>query len=264
MVRIASHSRAFQQGSSFCGRSGIFLAVFLFYIGTFLFAAVQPAFCSDEEEKIFNYERFVIKKDAIESIPENKRAKDEVKRFADLFEKGKNDLLNGDIEGAKTSLLEARKAWPEYFGTDLVIARAFEMSGDNFKAARYCRSYLDKLKYFHTGRYRISGAIIRFISKEKVEGYETSKKIIIEHFQRYGIDINHVRPMTADSGIVVYIVSLTFFFVLYMFLAVKVIPAVRLKLRVRKPPEGFWVCRHCGGMSPELSKVCNECRRPRS
>ena len=191
------------------------------------------------------------------------RFKHDLKKFYGYFTAGLYAFSSGDVNKAETSFLQAREVWPEYFGTDFLLGLTHEKLGDYHTAARYYKTYLNKLKSFHEGRYPISRPVIYSISAAGIEPYDQAEDLVSNRLDKYGIDLEDVRPVLTFPGFLVPmfaggIILLTYFIGQY-----KLVPYLRLRYRVKHPPEGFWVCRYCGEENPEPVKECEECHRPR-
>ncbi len=215
------------------------------------------------ESEFFSYKRFLNSANLIGKIVEDKGAQKGLRDFAAGFTAGLSALEAGDTNTAKGEFFKASDAWPEYFGADFLLALSFEKNGDIDTAARFYKSYLLKLKDFHEGRYKISDSLIRILGEGKIEGYKEAYDLIEARLAVYGIDLDKVRPVAVFPAFLLYIILLALFAVLYLALAQWVFPYIRKMKKMRHPPEGFWVCRYCGAASPDLSNVCNDCRRPR-
>ncbi|MCK4852464.1 MAG: hypothetical protein KAS86_05040, partial [Candidatus Omnitrophica bacterium] len=187
----------------------------------------------------------------------------ELKRFAQSFTEGMELISAGDLRGAKGKLLEASGSWPEYFGTDFVLALVCEDSGDIKTAARFYKTYLNKLRDLYAGQYRISGPMIRVLTLGDIEEYDAARELVRKRLYDRGISLDKVRPAARFPAFFFYIGMLAAFIAFYFTITYRVMPYMKKQRRIKNPPEGFWVCTYCGAESPELSKVCNECGRPR-
>jgi len=214
-------------------------------------------------DKFFDHTRFTIDNAGIDKIPETKKAREDIRLFAEYFDRGKRYLSEGDLHNASINLFSARKIWPEYYGTDFVIARMYEGSSDPGLSARFYKSYLGKLRNFYDEKFRMSSAIVRFISGNKVEKYGYAEDMVRRRLAEYGIDLDRVRPAVFIPDFFTYLMFLIFFSILYLLIAAWIFPIFRKRNRIKNVPEGFWICKYCLAMSPELSNSCVECRRLR-
>jgi len=239
------------------------------YRRAFLLLLVLVFFCgragasSYPEKDFFSYVRFSGVSERLAKLTAGGQANKDIKDFAVKFSGGMRLLASGDIQKAETELLTALAMWPEYYGTDFILALMYERSGDMESAARFYRSYLYKLKNLELGRYRISGALISVLAGGEVEDYDTAHNAVKEHLAGRGIVLGSVRPVTIFPAWLIYVVFLLFFVALYLLIAYKWVPYRKRMKLIKNPPEGFWVCRYCWAVIPDLCKVCQECGRLR-
>ena len=218
---------------------------------------------SADEEAFFSYERFFLNQDIVDNIAADGKTRKDLKAFAASFTDGIYAISSGKLTEAKNDLLQARETWPEYFGTDFLLALVYEKGGDHRTAARYYKSYLKKLKAFHAGMYRISGPLIRSLTTAGIERYDPARELIKEHLVRYGIRLARVRPVFTLPRFLVILLLSAAVAGIYITAAYGVLPYLKRQHRLRNPPEGFWVCRYCGAYNSELNRECEECGRPR-
>ena len=216
-----------------------------------------------EQADFFSYKRFFLNQRVVDSIRADGRIKKDLKIFAHDFTDGIYELSAENMPAAEKALLRARRIWPEYFGTDFLLALVYEKQEKYNTAARYYKSYLNKLKGFHAGKYRISGPIIRSFSPGGIERYESARELVRERLALYGIDLDKARPVFTPPDFVlpfifIFVIITAFFVIQY-----KILPYFKRQQRINNPPEGFWICRHCGTANPDLRKECAECGRPR-
>ncbi len=237
--------------------------VFIFLFFAFLTVSFPREAFPDGERDFFSFERFFLNQGLVDRIPADGRTQTDINIFAANLTDGLYAFSSGRWEEAKAFFLKARGVWPEYFGTDFLLALVYEKEGDHGTAARYYKSYLNKLKDFHSGRYRISGPIIRSLSASGVEAYPAARQLIEQRLAGYGMDLDRVRPVITPPG---FLMPLTVVLILgagYAFAHFRLLPYLRMQHRIKNPPEGFWVCRNCGRANPDLDKECERCRRPR-
>lgn len=187
-----------------------------------------------------------------------------IEKFLASFESGRRALISGDADAAEKDLLKARSSWPEYFDTDFLLALTYERLGKQGKAAAFYKSYLNKLKSYYSGSYRISGPIIYNISDSAMLSYDEAYRLISARLAMSGIDLDRVRPAASmpisfvPAGIIALLCAI------YMLLRYLVAPEIRKRQRVKNPPEGFWVCARCGEENPVPALECQRCGRRRS
>lgn len=216
----------------------------------------------DDEDIFFSYERFYPKAVVLEDPPKDGKIQAIVSAFMENFSDGIYAISAGDLDIAEKKLLKARSIWPEYFGTDFLLARINEDMGNYALAARFYKSYLNKLKSYTKGEYRFSGHLMQALTPYRIEDYRSAYLAIKERLKQRGIDLSKTRPIYAVPPIVRFIVLGLILFLLYMASAYMVIPKAMKEWRVKHPPEGFWVCKKCGTANNHLHKECEECGEP--
>jgi len=231
----------------------------------YLLCLPQGVYAEDitQNDGFFTYKRFLRSAEKATAIAREKGTSLALREFAKNFSDGVNFFTQGDRENAKEEFLKASQFWPEYYGTDFLLALVCEEQGDIRTAARFYKSYLVKLKNFYEGKYRMSGPLIRVIAGGDIEEYDQAHKLIESRLASHGIQLGKVRSAARMPVFVGYLLALAFFLSVYLLMAGWVIPHFKRMRRIKNPPEGFWVCKYCDTASPDLSKVCTECRRPR-
>lgn len=217
----------------------------------------------EDEEVFFSYERFFLNPNITSKIKADGKVQSDLNDFAVHFTEALYAISAGDIQKAEKDLLKARDIWPEYYGTYFLLARVYEQTGDYGTAARYYRSYLDRLRDFYAGKYRISGPIIRSLSSYSIERYEPARELISERMAVYGIDLDDVHPVFIIPEFLLPLLAAMMLGIIWMMFHYKIMPYLKRKRRIRNIPEGFWVCEYCGNINPVLSKECGECKRER-
>ena len=96
----------------------------------------------DNENSFFSYKRFYARLDVLNSVSESRDARSDVKDFTRNLADGIYAISAGNPVKAKAKLLRALAIWPEYFGTDFLLARVNEDTGDYNLSARFYKSYL--------------------------------------------------------------------------------------------------------------------------
>jgi tetratricopeptide (TPR) repeat protein len=215
-----------------------------------------------DKERFFSYERFFLDQRAVSKIPPNGRTQADLNRFADSYTNGLYALSGGRTKEAIKNFLEAREAWPEYFNTDFLLARSYEEMGDYEKAARFYKSYLNKLRRFHRGEYRISEPIIRAFASSQIEPYEPAQEVITQRLAGYGIRLGRVRPVMTPPVFLLPILLIAALGAIYMAVTRRLVPYLKRVHLMKNPPEGYWVCRKCGAGNTEINKTCEKCGQP--
>lgn len=217
----------------------------------------------DDEESFFSYGRFYGDAVVMEKPPRDGALQKEVSRFLDEFSKGIYAITGGKPKLAEKHLKTARDIWPEYFGTDFLLARINEDAGNFHLAARYYKSYLNKLRSFWLRENRISEKLIMSLTPRGVENYERARDAVERRLKTYGIELDKVRPVYTFPPLVK---MLGFLFAVaagYFLLVYAALPYVRKRIRIVSAPKGYWVCPKCGAENTVLDKECGTCRTPR-
>ena len=236
------------------------IVVIIFAFTTILFSCLlshgQDAY---PQERFFSTERFLLAADLLSSLRGSPESRKDLKLFAKYFTKGVYDLSDGDYPQALKSLHNARRMWPEYFGTDFLIALALEENGDIRKAARFYKGYLDKLKMLELGHFPISGSLIRSLNVESIDNYTESNMRIMHHLKKYGIDLARVKPPVFMPDFVK-ITALSFLLVtVAIIVRYTIVPYLEMRNRIKHVAAGYRICRKCGEINPDLSKECGQC-----
>jgi hypothetical protein len=218
---------------------------------------------TSDDAEFFSYKRFLLNTQAIEAMPATSGTGRDLKKFVKDFTDGVYLLSGKQSEKALVEFSAARKIWPEYFGTDFLIALSYEELGDVDTAARFYKSYLIKLRNFHIGHNRISAPIIQILSRGEIESYPFAEKLVEDHLAAEGIQLAGVRPAATTTNLPMYIAILVVLISAYLIIVRIVVPLFIKRKRRKMVPEGFWLCENCGTVSPNLSKVCIECQHSR-
>ena len=214
-----------------------------------------------DERHFFSYKRFFLKTGILGENTEKGGTRADIERFVAKFNGGLYAMSAGEIGQAKEDFLKARSIWPEYFGSDFMLARAYEESGDVNTAARYYKSYLNKLKTFYSGGYRISAPMIRRLMEYDIEPYSVANSLVRERLSRHGISVEAVRPAIFVPKFIFYIIAFLIGIIAYISTIRWILPYHKEQKRIKNPPEGFWICKYCHTTNPELNKVCEHCNR---
>ncbi|MDD5476483.1 MAG: hypothetical protein PHU03_08240 [Syntrophales bacterium] len=217
----------------------------------------------DDEESFFSYGRFYSDAVVMEKPPRDGALQKEVSRFLNEFSEGIYAITSGDLKLAEEHLKTARGIWPEYFGTDFLLARINEDSGNFHLAARYYKSYLNKLRSFWLRENRISEKLIESLTPHGVENYERARDAVERRLKTYGIELDRVRPVYTIPPLVKMLVLFFAAVAGYVLLSYVVLPYVRKRIRIAGAPKGYWVCPKCGVENTVLNKECGTCRTPR-
>jgi len=213
----------------------------------------------DRRNAFFSADRFFIPTQILDAVTNRPDSRADLKKFSKYFSDGIYALSEGKYRTARNRFYKARRIWPEYFGTDFLIAISFEQSGNIRQAARFYKGYLDKLNDLEAGRYPISQPLIRGLNKYAEDNYEGSKALIEEHLKGLGIDLSEV---AAPFFIPDFVKILFFIFLLAIAGVVTrytVIPYITERSLDKSVPEGYWRCKKCGELNPVLAKECVKC-----
>lgn len=224
-------------------------------------SACQPAYAQDDD--FFSPERFSLRIGEIDRISGNGNLQRSIRKFIEAFTRGKEELSEGNFTAAEPDLHFARDVWPEFYGTDFLLALLYERTGNIDAAARYYKSYLIKLKAFESGSYGMSESIIRSILPYRPEKYETAFALVDARLSQEGISIKRVRPMGGNPAFIYSLAAALFIIAFCVVVCRRVWHFAGKWYKINHPPAGFWVCRHCLTENPDPNKVCQECGRPR-
>jgi hypothetical protein len=216
----------------------------------------------EDEKAFFSYNRFYDKAAVMEEPPRNGKLQRDISRFLNEFSMAIYAISERDMGQAEKHLKEARVIWPEYFGTDFLLARINEDTGNIPLAARYYKSYLNKLRSFWQRENRISEKLIRSLTPYRVEDYEAAYEVIKRRLGGYGIDLNRVRPIYTVPPLVKTILLFSGAALIYILMVYMVLPYVRKRKRIANAPKGYWICPKCGNENTTLQKECGTCRFP--
>ncbi|MFH1594299.1 MAG: Ran-binding zinc finger domain-containing protein [Candidatus Omnitrophota bacterium] len=214
---------------------------------------------SVEENIFFSYERFYPQASVVKDPHRDGIVQTNISDFMQNYSDGIYAISAGETEKAKSNLLKARAIWPEYFGTDFLLARVNEDERHYGLSARFYKSYLNKLRSLSAGEYRVSEKLIETITPYKIENYDEAYIFVEERLMRYGIDLARVRPVYMILPFIKYLII---FFVIgtgCIAVVYKVIPYIKMRQLIKNPPEGFWVCSNCGTENTLLQKKCEKC-----
>ncbi len=213
----------------------------------------------DHEEPFFSYERFYIQLDILTSAAGNRDIKGNIKAFMRNFADGIRAISAGDPEIAKKKLLRALSIWPEYFGTDFLLARVSEDTGNYKLSARFYKSYLNKLKAFSEGNYRISGPLMRGMTPYHIENYDDAYVLVRQRLKAHGIDLAVVRPYYTMPSIYRLLIMIIMLGLGYAAAAYGIIPHIKRWMHINNPPQGAWVCTKCGTHNLNIRIECEKC-----
>lgn len=224
-----------------------------------LFSSSTSAQYIDKEDPFFSYRRFYLQLDILENGSRDVKARNDVRAFMRDLADGIIAISAGDMEKAKTRLLKAREIWPEYFGTDFLLARVNEDTGDYKLSARFYKSYLNKLKSFSEGKYRVSGPLMRGITPYRIENYDVAYKMVQNRLKSRGINLALVRPFDAMPGFLKFLPISVMIVIVYAVVSYVVIPYVKRWRHINNPPEGYWVCKKCDAYNANVRLECEKC-----
>jgi hypothetical protein len=236
-----------------------FKIVFIVAVCSLITLSLFARFPDDDEDAFFSYDRFYLKAAILNDVAWDRNMRNDVKAFMRNFTDGIYAVSASDPKKAKKRLLRARAIWPEYFGTDFLLARVNEDTGDYGLSARFYKSYLNKLKDFSEGKYRISEPLIRKITPYSIESYDDARELVKYRLKDYGIDLAAVRPFYNLPGFLKFLIMLAALGAGYMIAAYGVIPHIRRRRHAGNPPEGSWECKKCGTYNSNIRKECEKC-----
>ncbi|MDD5487768.1 MAG: hypothetical protein PHH49_02250 [Candidatus Omnitrophica bacterium] len=228
-----------------------------------ILVSLTVAAFSGSVDRYFSYQRFFLNQRFVDDISNDGQLNRSIKSFAANFTDGLYAFSAGDYTEALVFFMAARSFWPEFFATDFLIALIYEANSSYDTAARYYKSYLEKLRDFHNGRYGLSGEIIYAITTFDIEDDREAYDNIRERMLDKGIDIDAVSPERVFPREFMPYILIALAGGCYVLIAKVVMPLYRRWYRVKFPPEGFWTCRRCGTYNPGLSNECKECRHAR-
>jgi tetratricopeptide (TPR) repeat protein len=224
-----------------------------------LFSINAYALYIDYEKPFFSYKRFYDQLDVLNAASASKDVRGDIKAFMRNLADGILAISGGDLKKAKEELLKAREIWPEYFGTDFLLARVNEDTGNYQLASKLYKSYLNNLKAFSEGRYRISGPLMRGITPYSIESYDDAYASVQHRLKDHGIDLAVVQPFEIPPGFVKYLPILVMLGLVYAVLFYGVIPYVKRRQHINNPPEGYWVCKKCDSYNLNVRLECEKC-----
>jgi tetratricopeptide (TPR) repeat protein len=243
----------------FFTRPAIFVGIFISLAVSISFARIGPL--SGDNDLFFSIERVEINPALsfrLISRADGRTQKD-IAEFAVRYTEGSLEYSRGNFTLAADSFIEARKKWPEYFYADFAAALSYEAAGEYDTAARYYKSYLNKLRAYRKGHYGISAPLILSFSSGRIEDYDYAYGAVKRRLSDYGIRLEMVTPARSSDFFPV-AAALFFTSLGLVYLIFKVwIPFAKKKIREKNPPEGFWICPGCGACTPELSFECSSC-----
>lgn len=220
------------------------------------------AYSRSGEDDFFSYKRFFMQYWVIDKVSGGGRVQADLRKFTKTYNYGINAFSSGELRKARSYFREAGRIWPEFPGTDFLIALTHEREGDWYTAARYYKSYLNKLRDINEGQYRISAPVIRVLLGRDPENSARAHAIIGDHLERYGIDLDKVRPVISVPPFAVFLTACVVLVLAYLAISRILMPYWVRQRRVKNPPEGFWVCAGCGTENPVLRKECEKCGKP--
>ena len=204
-------------------------ALFVFTAVTLSVGPIQAEDHSYNNDPYFCYERFILAMVLLESIPEKSGPQSELNKFAKEFSEGIYAVSSEEYTQALRKLFRARRIWPEYFGTNFVIALIYENQRDYRTAAGYYKEYLNKLKAFESGEYPISGGVIRSITTSKEDKYDIAYELVKHHLDLWEINIDDI---SAPVEIPLFIKFILLFLLVYAAIHYFVLPYMKMRKRI--------------------------------
>lgn len=213
----------------------------------------------DKEDPFFSYKRFYSQLDILENASRDEKSRNDIRAFMRNLSDGILAISGGDPGKAKTELLKAREIWPEYFGTDFLLARVNEDTGNYQLAAQFYKSYLNNLKAFSEGRYRISGPLMRGITPYHIENYDDAYALVQHRLKDHGIDLAVVQPFDTPPSFLKYLPIFIMLGLAYAIMVYGVNPYIKRRHHINNPPEGYWVCKKCDAYNLNVRLECEKC-----
>ena len=215
------------------------------------------------QREFFSYERFALSMQILDAIARKPGSRSDIKAFAIYFNGGIYALSGEKYSVALSKFYKARSVWPEYYGTDFLIALTYERNGNIRKASRFYKGYLDKLDTLESGHFPISAPLINALNADDMDNYRESKAIIEEHLITYGIKLDDVKTPFFIAGFVKSVFIIFILIVLLLAGYYFIWPYFKKQNRIKNPPSGFWICRNCEEENPDPVKECSKCGRLR-
>ncbi len=214
-----------------------------------------------DDDLFFSTERVALKPSLATALSErvDGRTQRDLAEFSRHYDRGFLEYSLGNLDSAVQRFSRARRVWPEFFYSDIAIALTYEAKGKYSLAARYYKSYLNKLRSYSQGKYGISAPIISGLSSGPVEDYDYAYSAVRRRLAGYGISIENVRPAYSPNPLLSVILLLVLATASYFGVFRFAVPFLKKKIREKNPPDGFWVCRRCGALNTVLSYVCGSC-----
>lgn len=183
-----------------------------------------------------------------------------VHQLAKNFVSGFDSISEDKIDLAISEFKKASGTLPEYFHNDFLIALSYEKRGDFRSAARFYKSYLEKLKKFQEGLFRLTESLIESTVDFNIADYEEAQELVSLRMTRYGIDIKRVSSGSFPLLFVLILISLIVSGVLY--LATKLDPVKRVIYKARAKSlrnKDSWICLNCGQENANINIKCHKC-----
>lgn len=225
----------------------------------FLFLILSGNVVLAQDGAFFSPKRFKLKTELVNSMSGEGQVQRGIKDFSVVFMKALDEFMSGDTASAELDLLRARDIWPEFYGTDFVLALLREKEGDPATAARYYKSYLNKLRDLNGGKYGISLPVIKSLMPSGIETCTKAEILVRKRLAVYGIKVERVCPMMIVPPFVywgaMYLIAMIILAVTWVWLRT----VIRKHYKITHAPEGFWICRDCETENPYPNKVCQNC-----
>ena len=180
------------------------------------------------------------------------------------------NLVNGfdfigeeEIDIAILEFKKASSALPEYFHSDFLTALSYEKKDDFRSAARFYKSYLEKLKKFQDGLFRLTQPLIEDTVDFNIADYKDAKELISQRMARNGIDIKRVSSRGFPLLFVLIIISLMVSGIAYF--AAKIDPVKKIAYKVKAKSirsKDSWICLNCGQENANINIKCHRCGKP--
>jgi tetratricopeptide (TPR) repeat protein len=236
----------------------LFVGVIMAASVVFTFLEPQNAGAALTREDFFSYGRVSINRSGL-SGGRDGLVVENIDAFLENYTYAQYYISIGELKKAESYLLEARRRWPEYYATDFMLALLYEDTGRYRKAARYYKSYLNKLKKLQTGHYRISGSLMLSLSSSGMVEYNEAYNLVKMRMNKFGINIENVTPAPYGGDPLAFIFFSLLLISVGLLFYYKFLPFYRKRKKLKRTPEGYWGCPRCGTYNPELRHECEKC-----
>jgi len=237
-----------------------------------LLAAFTISLCSsahilaqyiDNETPFFSYKRFYAQLDMLTNTSDRADVRSDIRAFMRNLADGIRAISEGEPERARAKLLKALGIWPEYFGTYFLLARVSEDEGDYKLSAMFYKSYLNNLKAYSGGEYRVSGPLMKSMTPYNIEPHDEAYAAVRDRLKARGIDLAAVQPYYVMPNYFRTLMIVVIFGAGCAIAFYVIIPYLKRWRHMHNPPEGSWVCGRCAAYNLNIMIECEKCGRNR-